>query len=320
MSDIDRSIHELAARQHGVLSRQQARALGASAKVIRTRIGRGALVPIGEEVLSVSGAPATDTRDAIAAVLDVRGRAALSQRSAAAYWQLGGFKLRPFEVSTLRIGRTATSELTRIHTTTCLPDSHITVVDGLRVTVPVRVLFDLAGRVHPQRLARLIDAAWRSHLVTGRLLRRTLSELAEHGRPGIQLMRQLIEERGEGYRPTDSNLEARFEELMSSMGITSFDRQVDLGGADWTGRVDFIDRSLGLVVEIDSDTFHLSLTDRADDDRRFAALQQAGFVVVRISQFDLWHRPEVVRQTVLEGRASARARRNGHRLPPTCPW
>ena len=307
MSDIDRRLHDLAARQHGVISRQQARALGASAKVVASRVDRGTLRPLSRGVLVVAGAPATDLRDAVAATLDVRGPAALSHRSAAGYWRLGGDDVRPLEVTTPRPGRTAESGLAIVHTTTCLPESHVTVVDGLRVTVPVRVLFDLAGTIHPGRLERLVDTTWRMRLVTGRLLRRTLAELAEHGRPGIQVMRELIAVRGDDYRPTDSNLEHRFETLMAAAGIHSFERQADLGDRDWIGRVDFVDRELALVVEVDSDTFHLSLTDQADDHRRREALERAGYLVVRVRQADLWQKPQRVTRTVLEARERARA-------------
>jgi len=276
--------------------------------VLHTRVRSGALVALSAEVLAIAGAPATDARQARAAVLDVRGPAALSHRSAAAFWGLPGLSLRPLEVTAVRPNRTADTRLARVHTTTCLPDAHVTHVDGLLVTVPVRTLFDLAGHLHPGRVARLVDSAWRMRLVTGQLLRRTLAELAERGRPGIQLMRELIEQRGDGYRPTDSNLEGRFEAIMASTGITSFERQVDVGGIDWAGRVDFIDRTLALVVEIDSDTFHLSLTDRADDEIRRLALEAAGFIVVRVRQFDVWHRPDIACDVVRDGRRRAQAR------------
>jgi very-short-patch-repair endonuclease len=148
-------------------------------------------------------------------------------------------------------------------------------------------------------------------LVTGRLLRRTLAELAEHGRPGIQIMRALIEERGDDYRPPESNTEARFEKLMAEIGIVSFVRQVDLGGMDWAGRVDFVDRELPLVAEIDSATFHLSLTDQAADSARRAALEDAGFIVVSVSDFDVWNDPRSVQRRIAENRREAARRARG---------
>jgi very-short-patch-repair endonuclease len=304
---IDRIIHQLAAPQHGAFSRTQARGAGITRQMLAVRIRNGSLHPITGEVLVIAGSAATGRRRAISAVLDTRGVAGLSHGSAAWFWALPGFRLDPMHVTAVRRSRTSTSALACVHTTTALPDAHLCVVDGLCVTVPVRVLFDLAGDVHPERLARVIDAAWRKRYLTGRLLRRTLAELAERGRPGIQIMRQLIDERGDGYRPTDSNLEARFLALMLEIGIDSLERQNDLGGRDWLGRVDFYDRDLRLILEIDRALHHTSLSDRAHDERRRAELQAAGFTVVVIAEFDVWHRPREVQRRVRRLRHRMRA-------------
>lgn len=305
MLEIDRVIHELAARQHGAVSRSQLRQLGVSSRHIARRVEGGALVALSREVLVLAGSAPTAARRSMAAVLQVPGRTGLSHRSAGAHWRILPAAPSAVEVLTERRGRTVVSPLGPVHTTTMLPDRHLTIVDGIPITVPVRVLFDLAHVVHPKRLERLIDSAWRMRLVSGRLLRRTLADLAEQGRPGIQIMRELIEERGDGYRPPDSNVEARFQELMADIGIRSFERQVDLGGMDWAGRVDFIDRAIALIVEVDSATFHLSITDVADDEARRKKLEDAGFTIVTVSDFEVWHEPDVVKERIREARRLA---------------
>ena len=175
---IDRVIHELASSQHGAFSRAQARQRGITRQMLSVRLRRGDLRSLGQQVLVATAAPDTELLRATVATLVVPG-AALSHRSAAAYWGLPGFRLEPLEILTCRPGRAVPhSSLARIHTTTSLPENHLTIREGLVVTVPARVLFDLAGLVHPRRLERLVDTAWRMRLVTGRLLRRTLAELA----------------------------------------------------------------------------------------------------------------------------------------------
>jgi very-short-patch-repair endonuclease len=272
--------------------------------MLASRLRRGALTEVTGDVLVVPGSPRTDRRDAMVAVLAIPD-AAVSHGSAAALWRLPGFDLHPIEVVSPRAWRRSTQvPAGRVHTTTFLPDSHVAVVDGLRITVPVRVLFDLAGTIHPGRLERLVDTAWRMRLVTGRLLRRTLAELEQRGRPGIAEMRELIGERGDGYRPTDSNAEGRFEALIAEVGITTFERQVDVGDADWLGRIDFRDRRRPLLVEIDSETFHGSIVDRRRDERRREALVDAGYRLVVITTFELWHRAREVQDRVLDARNS----------------
>lgn len=123
-------------------------------------------------------------------------------------------------------------------------------------------------------------------------------------------MRELIDVRGDGYRPTDSNAEARFEQLMADVGIRSFERQVDVGDVDWLGRLDFRDRTTSLLVEIDSETFHASRIDQARDEQRRASLRAAGHVVLVIPTFDLWHRPGEVQDLV------GRTRRSLHPAQP----
>ena len=315
--DIDRTIHQLAAPQHGAFSRSQARGAGITRQMLIVRLRRGAVRSISDEVLAVAGSSSTDRQRAICAVLDTRGIAALSHDSAAGFWDLPGFRLDPLHVTTVRRSRTAKSGLAHVHTTTAPLEDHVCVVDGLTVTVPVRTLFDLAGTTHPDRLARLVDAAWRKRYVTGRLLRRTLVELAEQGRPGIQHMREICDARGDDYRPNDSNLEARFQELMAQIGIYSLERQCDLGDQDWLGRVDFYDRALRLILEIDSELFHTSLTDQAHDARRRAELEAAGYRIEVIAQFDVWHRPREVQRRIRQLRQELRS--NAQPVPHATP-
>ena len=142
-------------------------------------------------------------------------------------------------------------------------------------------------------------------LVTGAVLHHTLADHAERGRPGIQLMREILADRPATYRPPDSNLEARFQEIAQSIGITSLRRQVDVGAEGWVGRVDFLDSKRPWVVEVDSDRFHGSLSAQADDDRRRQALVDAGFVVERVEEFDIWHRPAAVRDQLRSARRRA---------------
>jgi very-short-patch-repair endonuclease len=55
------------------------------------------------------------------------------------------------------------------------------------------------------------------------------------------------------------------------------------------------------VVLVDGERWHASLVDRATDARQQAALERAGFVVVRISAFEVWHDVDTVVRKVSEG-------------------
>ncbi|WP_334144415.1 type IV toxin-antitoxin system AbiEi family antitoxin domain-containing protein [Rhabdothermincola sp.] len=302
---LDEDLRSLAARQHCLFTTDQAQALGASRSALDHRVRTGRLHRVAPRVLCLGGVPMTTELRQWAVLLECGGTAALSHQTAAAHWGLPGYRVEPIQVLRLRDGTYPPSRLGVVHHTRSLPDEHVAILDGLRITTPARTLFDLAPHVSPGRLERLIDHAWSHRLVTGRLLDRTLRDLSRRGRPGIRIMRALLAERGPDYQPPDSALEARFEKLLREDGQAPMERQVDLGGADWLGRVDFVDHEARVIVEIDSDLHHTSISDRRADAARQAALEAAGWLVVRITEFELWHRPQEVVERVRRARASA---------------
>ena len=166
------------------------------------------------------------------------------------------------------------------------------------MTTPARTIFDLAGVLAPQRTERAMDNALAKSPALLRALHRMLPELARRGRTGITLMRELLEARPLGYVPPASGLEARFLHLLEEVGIRAR-RQVDLGGDDWIGRVDFVVEGTNLVIEVDSVRFHTSLLDRERDARRDAELRGAGYEVLRVTEEDVWHAPAETIRTVL---------------------
>jgi very-short-patch-repair endonuclease len=126
-------------------------------------------------------------------------------------------------------------------------------------------------------------------------LHRTLPELACRGRTGITVMRGILDAYPIGAAVPASGNEARFEEICGNAGIHGFERQVDVGGHSWLGRVDYLLRRLGLVIEIDSELHHSSPGDVARDEERDKAMLAAGFrKILRIAAEDLWRAPHVV--------------------------
>src|SRR5690606_25206503 len=131
-----------------------------------------------------------------------------------------------------------------------LPEHHVLVLDGVPTVTPARALFDVAGTQRRgaelewwvDRMARMVDSAWAMRLVSGRSLHAMFRELAQRGRPGIRVMRQVLEPRGLDYVPPASALESRVEQILARAGEPPLRRQVDTGDGDrWIGRVDFRD-------------------------------------------------------------------------------
>jgi very-short-patch-repair endonuclease len=85
-------------------------------------------------------------------------------------------------------------------------------------------------------------------------------------------------------------------------------RQAESGGDVWVGRVDFRDAWLPLIAEIQSERYHTALTDTQADEVRSAALRDAGFEVIEITEHQVWHRPDEVVRLIEDARRACQLR------------
>ncbi len=266
-------------------------------------VERGEVERIRELVLRLRGAPPTLQQRAMVAVLDAGPGAVISHDSAAALWAIPGFAPEPWQVLRPRRKKDPHPYLAQIHEARRLPEHHVVRLDGIPVTSPVRTIFDLAnlGRIHPGRIERALDTAFAKGLVGPRAMQAMLDDLGGRGRRGIALLRCLAETRGPGYRPPESGLEHRVQMILAKAGITGFERQVVVGNeVEPIGRADFVHLTAGVVLEVDSSRFHGALLDQEADRRRDQRLSRNGWRVVRVTEFDVWHRPDRVVQKVLD--------------------
>lgn len=292
--DVDLLLRTLAARQHGVIARRQAHELGVSPDALLHRGRVGDWAPVGPEVLRLVGTPHTPLVGAMAAVLDGGPGAVLALGSGVAHWGVPGFALAPHHVLRTRAGRQRHRPLGVLHTTTNLPAHHVTTLEGIPITRPERTVADLAGRLHPDRLERLVDAAWTRRLVSYGSLVALVDELRPMRRRGVRVLDEILSVRPADYRPPESGLEARVQELLRKAGIGDFERQVDLGDEFWIGRVDFFSPRRQLVLEVNGDRFHTSPVDVERDRVRVDRLRAAGVGVISVPEFDIWHRPQAI--------------------------
>ena len=308
----DDDLHELAARQLGFVTRLDARSAGWSTSALRHRVARGDWIAHGRYVLQRAGAPWARGSPLMRAVLDAGAGSVVSHTTAAAWWGLPGFDLRPIHVTRPRgITSHPARYADRLHAVLTLASEQVTVLDGVPIVRPERALFELCGTAHPGRAERALDAAWSRGLCSGASLRRVHRQLAESGRAGTVVMRELLEARPPGWVPPASNLEARFMSIARDAGLGEFRRQVDVGDGSWCGRVDFLAVAVPLVVEVQSERYHTALTDQAHDTARRAAIESSGFVVLEVWDRQLWHDRQrvvaAVRDAVLRAAANRRA-------------
>jgi very-short-patch-repair endonuclease len=301
---LDDDLRALAERQHSVIGRHQARELGATRGELDHRAyGIDWELPTAN-VMRLRGSAATDLQRAMTAVLDAGPGTVLSHQSAAALWDLPGFRLRDLHVTRRRGGPRREARLATLHLTRVLPPHHVTTHDGIPVTTPARAIFDLAALVHPYRVKRALETSWSKHLLDGLRMAAILDDLGKRGRTGTTMMRELLAERGPDYIPPDSGLESRFHDILVRDGQRPMDRQVHVGGDRWLGRVDFYDREARLIVQIDSERYHSTLIDKEADDRQTADLEAVGFTVLRFTDFEVWYCADDVAPDVRRARQS----------------
>ncbi|HEX6420067.1 MAG TPA: hypothetical protein VFZ77_16320 [Acidimicrobiales bacterium] len=294
--------NSLAQERHGLVLVQDARAAGVSVEELRHLVRTRRIERVTRRVLRSPGAPRTDLQAVMAAVLDAAPGAFACGRTAAALWEVPGYRLSPVHVVRGRGVTGRRSSLATLHEVKSLLPHHVTVLRQIPVVRPERMILDLCATEHPGRVTRALDDAWRRRLLSGRSLRRLLDDTAIQGRNGIRPLRALLEERGDDYVPPASNLERRFASILAEAVLPAMRRQVDAGGDTWVGRVDFRDEHLPLVIEVQSERFHSALTDRAGDRDRLAALRREGFTVVEVEEWEVWHAPHEVVRRVREAR------------------
>jgi very-short-patch-repair endonuclease len=298
-------VREIAERQHGLISRTQLSDLGYPTSSLANALADGRLDKLSDRVLRVGGSAHTIDQRTMAAALDVPG-GAVGIFSAAALWELSSFSLEPFHTMTHRRPHRGGVHLSRMHTSTSFGPNDVTSIRGIPTTTPLRTLLDLAGRIHYDRLDLVCDRMLSKRLIRIEALHALAASLPSRGGgERSRDVRRLVGTRGDDYRPPESNLERRFELVVRRSGDLPFERQVDLGDGDgWIGRVDYVDRGLRVVVEIQSDLFHAGRVDCERDALRFERLRRAGWIVVPITEFEVWHRDELVLGKVRSARAA----------------
>jgi very-short-patch-repair endonuclease len=226
----------------------------------------------------------------MAAVLRVGPDACLSHLSAGAHWGICRRPPGPIDISLIAAVSRQVPGL-RVHRRPNLPETDVTVHDGIPITTPVRTLIDLATVLTPNRLEAAVNEADKNDLVDPETLRVALDHRKRQ--PGVGPLRKLLDRHT--FRLTDSELERRFLRIVRRAGLPLPETQVKLAG-----RVDFHWPDLGLVVETDGWRYHRTPAQQAKDNRRMQTHLRAGRTVIRFSHREIRYEAAHVERTLLE--------------------
>jgi Transcriptional regulator, AbiEi antitoxin/AbiEi antitoxin C-terminal domain len=176
----------LAARQKGIVTREQLLDAGFSATVIGARVRSGGLIPIHPGVYLVGHRAVHPLAYETAALLACRPHALLSERTAAIHWRMRS--QRPSEIHVTVVGRKRRSlKGVTVHALAQLAANELRRHDGLPITSPSLTLLDLAGAIDRTDLIEALNEARVHRIVTDHALHATLR--AHPNRRGAKTLR-----------------------------------------------------------------------------------------------------------------------------------
>ncbi len=283
---LDEAIVRLARAQHGVFSRRQALAAGATARMIGRRVAAGAWLELAPTVYALPGNPPTWHRQLKAAQVSLPG-AVVSGTAAAALHQLTGFRPGRREI-TVPVNGAHRSPLAIVRRSSCV---EATVVGSIAVTTVAQTILDVAGRVPVKLVARALD----DEVAAGRFEMAALAEryvaVAHRRPPGAATVRELLDERGDGWVPTESELEDRLHSVLVEAGVPGVVRQFR---PPWRTnerqRVDVAVPAGRVLIEADGRRWHTRVADFDRDHARDNLAVLRGWRPLRYGWFDLTER------------------------------
>jgi very-short-patch-repair endonuclease len=276
----DAAIAEIAARQHGVVSRKQLAHVGLGPKAIDRRVRIGSLHRMHRGVYSIGYRPLTREARWMGAVLGHGDDAALSHACATALWEIRPYNGIWIDVTVPTRGGRTRRERIRLHRSSTLGAEDLTTHRGIPVTTVARTLLDVAATSREPSLARTIEQTEIRRLFELTAVDETLARNPHH--PGAKKLTQALAL----YRHdelTRSELEAIFRALCHDHGLPHPLVNHTVEGKE----VDFLWPDQRLVVETDGRATHFTLAAYERDRARDAHLLALGYRTMRVTDLQL---------------------------------
>lgn len=294
---VEARVNDIAARQHGVISRAQLIDLGMPVSRIDHRVRADRLVRIHQGVYRV-GPISTARTHLMAATLACGSGVVVSYRTAGHLYGCLPRDADRVEV-TIAGRRIGSRPGIRIHRVREFRAGDTAVRDGIPTTSVARTLLDLASVLAERELEAALSEALALKIVDRAAIQRVLA--GRDRMPGAARLRALIS----GHEParTRSRAEERLLALVRKAALPDPAVNVRVAGFE----VDFHWRAERLVVEVDGHAFHATPRKFESDRRRDAALIAGGLRVMRVTWQQLEREPERVLAAVVRALAATPA-------------
>ena len=283
MAFCPQDIEELAHCQLGRFTRAQvADRTDRAPQVIRSQLRSGRWRRESSRVLSLPGAPRGWGGDLWTGWLHVGRDSVVSHFSAA---RIHGLPVDPEEPDSLTVPRGSNRRYRgwSIRQRSDVGVADVAIVDGLPVTRPARLLFDLANELSPARLDAWLDDLTISRRVTPAQVAAAVERLSKPGRravPGlITAVTRRLPDSGLAQGPLERALAQIVVLADMPPGVAQYAHPGSATGSE------FVDRAwpeARLVVEADGRCWHDRLSAARNDSRRDLDAAAAGWQTVRI--------------------------------------
>lgn len=300
MNDAWARIARIAARSHGVFTRQEALAAGLTRHELDHALASGRYEHLFESVYAHAGVPRTLEMQQASACKWAGEKAALSHRSSLAEYGLAEVKAERIELTSA--GRRCKSVLYLVHRTDYLPAHHLRRRDGRQFTDVARTLFDAGAVVRKRTVRAAVTEAMQRKLTSRKELLGRLVEHGGRGRRGCGVLRQVLKEIDPLIDKGESALEALMVTNVWSGDLPRPEVQYRLRVNGRGYRLDFAYPRIKLGIEADSIREHGGPggfdRDRVRDDE----LAAAGWLVLRFTWRQVHNEPEwvigIIRETI----------------------
>jgi very-short-patch-repair endonuclease len=308
--DLDTALAQLAATQANSFSRAQVLTLGFTNQRIRSRLAGGRWLHHAPGVYGLAGYAPPFAQRLWVAHLAAGPTSVISHEAAAAAHGLTGFPRRLVVVTTPHGNHQRPPDAV-LHQSTDLTPAHTCRVAGfgeLPVTSVARTIVDLAAVSRKSRLEVALDDAVVARLTTFSDVTHVFASIMRRGKRGMGLMATLLDARGPGYVPPQSELERAFFQMLEDHGIHGMRRQhPHPGRMETEGCVDGAFVPEKVIAESDGRRWHTRIRDLARDHRRDNEAARQGWQTLRLLHSDIVDEPHGTARLVLDTLEARRA-------------
>jgi very-short-patch-repair endonuclease len=296
MGKLDHALHDLARRQHGLVTRSQVLDAGGDDHTVERRERAGRWLRLQAGVYLIGLGPPTWEQALQAACLAAGPGAVVSHRAAAQLWELDGTAGRLVEVTVPYATRAVLCDAL-MHRSRRLSVEDVTERRGIPVTCIERTLVDLARFVGPRVVEIGMESALRRGLTSYDRLADQVC-VRNHRRPGAARVRRILAQRTGG-RAAGSPAEVAFARFLRRYGLPDPERQYPIRLRDGSvAVVDFAWPVAKLAVEWDGFDVHSGRLAFARDLDRQNAVMDVGWELRRYTGDVLGRRGEEVAATL----------------------